>query len=59
MSLTQQQIIFLRMVRSGGVVTINKTAKSLNRLGLIKFKVPFGWHLTPEGNQKIKEIIGE
>ncbi|QHJ80265.1 MAG: hypothetical protein [Caudoviricetes sp.] len=59
MSLSQQQIIFLRMVRSGGVVTINKTAKSLNRLGLIKYDTPFGWYLTPEGNQKIKEVTGK
>lgn len=56
MKLSKSQVIFLRMVRSGGVVTINKTAKSLNQLGLIKYSVPFGWYVTPEGQTVLSEL---
>lgn len=61
MSLTQSQTITLRMVQGGSATrnSKNKTAQSLKKMGLVAFSVPFGWHCTPEGTKKLKEILDE
>lgn len=60
MKLTQSQIIFLKMVKSGTAPRSlsNKTARVLNKQGLIKPSVMFGWYLTHEGIAQLNELSG-
>lgn len=61
MSLTQQQIIFLRMVQSGSAThnLKNKTAQFLKKKGLISFSTAFGWLLTNDGSRVLKELTAK
>lgn len=60
MKLTQSQVIFLKMVKSGTAPRSlsNKTARALNKQGLIKPSAMFGWYLTTEGLVQLNELIG-
>lgn len=55
--MTSQQIIFLKMVKSGTAPrnTKNKTAQALQRMGLIIMLPPIGWCLTSKGVEAINE----
>ena len=58
MKLTNTQIVFLKMVKSGTAprALSNKTARTLNKLGLIKPNALYGWILTTAGLQAIGEL---
>lgn len=58
MKLTQSQIVFLKMAKSGTAprALSNKTARSLNKLGLVKPTAMYGWFITKEGLDKLEEI---
>lgn len=55
--MTTQQIIFLKMVKSGTAPRNpkNKTAQALHRMGLINVMPSFGWCLTSKGVEAIDE----
>lgn len=58
MKLTHSQIVFLKMVKSGTAprALSNKTARVLNKMGLIKPSAMYGWYLTPEGVVQLNEL---
>lgn len=51
MPLSKQQVVFLKMAKSGTAPRSNKnrTGTALAKAGLIKFNQMYGWHLTPQG----------
>lgn len=51
MPLSKQQVIFLKMAKSGTAPRSlkNRTGISLNKLGLINYTPMFGWNLTSKG----------
>lgn len=61
MKLTQSQVIFLRMVQGGSATSNrnNKTAQSLQKLGLVQFNAGLGWSLSPTGSIKLNELMGK
>lgn len=58
MKLTNSQTVFLKMVKSGTAprALSNKTGRALNKMGLIKPNIMYGWILTVAGIDKLKEI---
>lgn len=61
MKLTQSQVIFLKMVKSGTAPRSlsNKTARALNKQGLIKPSAMYGWYLTHEGISYLNEVAND
>ena len=59
MKLTQSQVIFLRMVQGGSATSNrnNKTAQSLQKLGLVQFNASLGWSLTPAGSLELNQLM--
>lgn len=57
MKLTQSQVIFLKMVKSGTAPRSlsNKSARALSKQGLIKPSAMYGWYLTHKGIEKLRE----
>ena len=58
LKLTNSQTVFLKMVKSGTAprALSNKTARALNKMGLIKPNSMYGWILTTAGLQAIGEL---
>lgn len=57
MPLSKQQVIFLKMAKSGTAPRSlkNRTGNALNKLGLINYTPMFGWHLTSKGIEVLEQ----
>lgn len=57
MPLSKQQVVFLKMAKSGTAPRSNKnrTGTALAKAGLIKFNSMYGWHLTPQGIEALNQ----
>ena len=56
MPLSKQQVIFLKMAKSGTAPRsiTNRTGITLNKLELVKYTPMFGWFLTPKGVEALE-----
>ena len=57
MPLSKQQVVFLKMAKSGTAPRSikNRTGIALSKLELVKYTPMFGWFLTPKGVEALEQ----